>query len=95
MTGDVVLEICSDPVMPGEALRHVATHHRWSRDIKIREAVLIHPLTPVHAALTLLKEMKEPELRRLLKRESVPTLIEIQTRRRLDTQSTPGGTGLC
>jgi hypothetical protein len=85
ITAGVVLKFCTDPKMPGEALRLVAAHHRWSRDSGIREALLIHLLTPVHAALTLLKGMKEPELRRLLQREAVPGLIEIQAQRRLDT----------
>ena len=76
---------------PAEVLRVVATSARWISRPPIRDSVLSHPRTPVHAALRVLAAMRLPEIRKLLAEKRLPPVVRFGAERMLSGENTSGG----
>ena len=58
-------------------LRVVALSERWVHRPSVRKALVLHPNTPIHVALSLLQQVPERELRALLRESELPRVVAL------------------
>ena len=61
----------------GLVLRVVALSERWVHRPSVRKALVSHPNTPIHVALSLLHQVPERELRALLRESELPRVVAL------------------
>jgi len=79
----VVVTLAKRKTTSGDVLRVVALSERWIVRPLVQTAVVVHPNTPVHVALTLLGRMPRPKLRSLANSNELPPIVAIRARQLL------------
>jgi len=67
----------------GLVLRVVALSERWGHRPSVRKAIVSHPNTPIHVALSLLQHVSERELRTLLRESELPRVVALSAEQML------------
>jgi hypothetical protein len=82
-----VLSLVSRASVTPPALRVVFESERWIVRPAIKKALVAHPNTPVHVALSLLERMPRREVRALVDEGELPPVVSLRAERRLEGES--------
>jgi len=82
-----VTKIASDTQVPGDLLAFIGAHVRWANERAVILALLHNPLTPIPAALSMIRRLDKRDIRGLASDDSVPTIVRIGADRELSSAS--------
>lgn len=74
-------------------LRAIADNSAWMRTYSVRVNLVSNPKTPGDISLKWLRHLNLPELRRLAKSKSVPQIVSVNARKRVNDHDSSKGRG--
>jgi hypothetical protein len=84
-----VVTLAGGENVPGEVLDAVSRNPAWGIRPAVRTALLRNPRTPVHAAMRLVKDLPERELRRIQADRTIPKIVRVGAERALEATRGP------
>ncbi len=83
ITIEEILNIAKSRSVQGELLRRIAGERDWVRQYSIRHALVLNPKTPLTVSLSLLKGLRDADVRQLARSRNSPGVVQQAARRRI------------
>ena len=85
LTDGEIKAFCTNKALADEVISTIARRRAWTRDYRIRKALLMNPKTPVGFAMSFLRSMNKADIRMLAKSRDAPPVVARQAQRILST----------
>jgi hypothetical protein len=85
ITAEEVLTLAKSRSVDGDLLRQLGSEKEWLRHYAVRQSLVQNPKTPVTVSLTLIRGLRERDIRMLARSKNVPGVIQ-QAAQRLIVQ---------